>query len=97
MTFSNYATQWIIYDSYQENYEMQEREKEKGKREKSTVLIKKEDFQKKFVTDRNDVMNTNMIKKLLILERMINQNIFDDILQGNHSFIQIIHNNNAFE
>lgn len=81
--FSDYATQWIIYDSYQEDYEMQEREKERGKKEKPVVVsLKKEDFRRKSITERNDVLNSNIAKKGLILERMINQNMFDDILQG---------------
>lgn len=83
--FSDYATQWIIYDSYQEDYEMQEREKERSKKDKPPIAIsKKEDFtsRRKSITERNDIINTNIAKKGLILERMINQNMFDDILQG---------------
>lgn len=83
-TFSDYVSQWIIYDSYQEDYELQEkeREKEKGKKDKSLIPVKKDEFQRKPISDRNDITNTNIMKKSLILERMINQNMFDDILRG---------------
>lgn len=80
--FSDYATQWIIYDSYQEDYESQEREKEKGKKDRSSAIVKKDEFKKSSLTDRQDILGINVVKKALILERMINQNMFDEILQG---------------
>lgn len=81
--FSDYATQWIIYDTYQEDYETQEKEKDRGKKEKpSSASLRKVDFRRKSVTERSDFLGPNFVKKGLILERMINQNMFDDILQG---------------
>lgn len=81
-TFSDNVTQWIIYDSYKYDSKLQEQDKEKIKKDKTATGLKKLDFHKKLTDDKKDVINSNIVKKALILERMINQNMFSDILHG---------------
>lgn len=87
-TISDYASQWIIYDSYQKDYELQEKEKEKekGRKEKCVIATRKDEYSRKVTSEKSDFSNSNLRKKTVILERMINQNMFDDILQGRVSF-----------
>lgn len=82
-TISDYASQWIIYDSYQKDYELQEKEKEKekGRKEKCVIATRKDEYSRKVTSEKSDFSNSNLRKKTVILERMINQNMFDDILQ----------------
>ncbi|XP_075214914.1 dynein intermediate chain 2, ciliary [Lycorma delicatula] len=81
-TFSDYVTQWIIYDIYQNDYEAQQREKEREKREKMTTQPKREEISKKR-SDKNamDSATYRMLQAAKILERMINQNTYDEIAQ----------------
>lgn len=73
----------MIYDSYAADFAQTEKEKEKEKDKKGGAATKK-DVEKK----RNDksLANEELNKAYLqcwqILERMINQNIFDEIAQG---------------
>uniref|UniRef100_A0A665T4R0 Dynein, axonemal, intermediate chain 1, paralog 2 n=1 Tax=Echeneis naucrates TaxID=173247 RepID=A0A665T4R0_ECHNA len=77
--FSATATQWEIYDAYVEELQKQEKNKEK---QKAIQTKENDDKSKKIMlmeTQSNDV--TKVGKAAKILERMVNQNLFDDIIQ----------------
>lgn len=85
--------QWVIYDTYAEDYAQQEKEKEKEKDKKSgggsNVPAKKE-TEKSKKQDKalaTEELNKAYLQAWQILERMINQNIYDDIAQGETAFI----------
>ncbi|XP_014477799.1 PREDICTED: dynein intermediate chain 2, ciliary isoform X2 [Dinoponera quadriceps] len=78
-TFNTHVFQWTIFDEYQEDYAQQQREKEKEKRVPLTQP-KKEDVKKK-VQIETSAMTHRMLQAAKTLERMVNQNIFDDISQ----------------
>ncbi|XP_037903642.1 dynein intermediate chain 2, ciliary isoform X3 [Hermetia illucens] len=78
-TYGGNVLQWVIYDSYAEDYAQQQKEKEK---EKKPGAYKKEESKKK--SDKNQAteeLNKRYLQCWQILERMINQNIYDDIAQ----------------
>jgi dynein intermediate chain 1 len=80
LTFSDNVNQWIIYDRYQEDFAKQEKTKEK-----KPVHGKKEDESKKKKTALSD-MQSDDVSSLVgpaakIIERMVNQNTFDDVTQ----------------
>ncbi|KXJ26000.1 Dynein intermediate chain 2, ciliary [Exaiptasia diaphana] len=79
--FSSTANQWEIYDAYVEDLQRQEKIKEKETRKAQT--LKKEDDKKKKLTQMeiqgDDI--TRIGKPAKIVERMVNQNTFDDIAQ----------------
>lgn len=81
--FCTYATQWIIYDAYNEDFLKQQEEKEKEKRDKIAVHASKKSASKK---KKNDVTEDQTEKNMLItakfLERIINLNTMDAIAQG---------------
>lgn len=71
--FGGNVLQWIIYDSYNEDYEEQQKMGQlAGKR-----VSAKKTFKKK--TAHAEQLNRKYLRCWQILERMINQNIFDDI------------------
>ncbi|XP_006814057.1 dynein intermediate chain 2, ciliary-like [Saccoglossus kowalevskii] len=78
-TFSSNATQWEIYDAYCEDLERQEKSKEK----KQAMLKKDEEKSKKKLTavetQGDDISRISRAAK--IMERMVNQNTYDDIAQ----------------
>ncbi|KAL3866455.1 hypothetical protein ACJMK2_043751 [Sinanodonta woodiana] len=78
-SFASNVTQWEIYDAYQEDFEKQEKSKEKkvipGRKEE-------EKSRKKLTiteTQGDDISRINRASK--IVERMVNQNTYDDIAQ----------------
>ncbi|XP_032232200.1 dynein intermediate chain 2, ciliary isoform X2 [Nematostella vectensis] len=79
--FSASANQWEIYDAYVEDLERQEKIKEKESRK--TQTLKKEEDKKKKLTQvemqGDDI--TRISKPAQIVERMVNQNTYDDIAQ----------------
>lgn len=81
--FCAYATQWIIYDAYNEDFLKQQEEKEKEKRDKIAVHANKKITIKK---KNNDVTEDQTEKMMLMtakfLERIINLNTMDAIAQG---------------
>ncbi|KAE8298114.1 Dynein intermediate chain 2, ciliary [Larimichthys crocea] len=84
-TFSATANQWEIYDAYEKELQKQEKNKEKQK----AVPSKKDDDESKkkimpLETQHNDLTKVARVAK--ILERMVNQNIFDDIAQDFKNF-----------
>lgn len=79
-TFSHTANQWKIYDAYVKELEKQERNKEKQK----NIPSKKENYitKKTLMRTETQVDKLNKVAKAAkILERMVNQNTFDAILQ----------------
>lgn len=83
-TFGANVVQWNIYDSYNEDYERIKREKEK-----EMLKEKKPGLQKHAEMKRGDAktkaveeFNRRYFQKCQILERMVNQNIFDEIAHG---------------
>ncbi|CAG2243899.1 dynein intermediate chain 2, ciliary-like isoform X2 [Mytilus edulis] len=78
-TFSGNVTQWDIFDAYQEDFEKQEKSKEKkvvpGRREEEKTRKKLTITE----TQGEDISRLNKASK--IVERMVNQNTFDDIAQ----------------
>ncbi|KAJ9593501.1 hypothetical protein L9F63_014954, partial [Diploptera punctata] len=77
--FSGHVMQWIIYDAYQEDYEAQQKEKEKEKKEKPAPTQKMEVKKKEHVIPSD--MANRTLKSMKIIERMVNQNTFDEIAQ----------------
>ncbi|XP_032675983.1 dynein intermediate chain 2, ciliary-like [Odontomachus brunneus] len=78
-TFNTHVFQWTIFDEYQEDFAQQQREKEKEKKAPLTQP-KKEDVKKKAQIETS-AMTYRMLQAAKTLERMVNQNIFDDISQ----------------
>ncbi|KAM6979625.1 dynein, axonemal, intermediate chain 1, paralog 2 [Aplochiton taeniatus] len=78
--FSSTANQWEIYDVYVEELQKQEKNKEK---QKAAPSKKEEDRARKKMmmmeTQSDDI--TKVAKVAKIIERMVNQNTFDDIAQ----------------
>ncbi|KAK7916026.1 hypothetical protein WMY93_011787 [Mugilogobius chulae] len=72
-SFSDSANQWEIYDAYVKELEKQERNKQKQN--------KKEDDKKLSSTETQADGLNKLSKAAKILERMVNQNMFDPILQ----------------
>nr|XP_023694668.1 dynein intermediate chain 1, axonemal [Paramormyrops kingsleyae]XP_023694669.1 dynein intermediate chain 1, axonemal [Paramormyrops kingsleyae] len=78
--FSATANQWEIYDAYVEELQKQERNKEKHKAQ--SMKKEEEKSRKKTAvveTQSDDITNVGRAAK--IMERMVNQNAFDDIAQ----------------
>ncbi|XP_052796191.1 dynein intermediate chain 2, ciliary-like isoform X3 [Mya arenaria] len=78
--FSSNVTQWEIFDAYQEDFEKQEKNKEK----KVIPGRKEEEKSRKRLTitetsQGDDVSRISKASK--IVERMVNQNTYDDIAQ----------------
>ncbi|NXW40209.1 DNAI1 protein, partial [Nyctiprogne leucopyga] len=81
-SFSATANQWEIYDAYVEELQKMERSKEK---EKPKAQVAKREEKKKgrklnsLESQSDDI--TTISKGIKIMERMVNQNTFDDIAQ----------------
>ncbi|KAM5191719.1 dynein axonemal intermediate chain 1 [Mantella aurantiaca] len=80
-TFSSTANQWEIYDAYIKELVKQEKMKEK---QKAPVSKKEEDVQSRrrltaAESQSDDI--SKVMKSSKIMERMVNQNTFDDITQ----------------
>ncbi|XP_075168505.1 dynein intermediate chain 2, ciliary [Haematobia irritans] len=71
--------QWVIYDSYAEDFEKQQKDRDK----KEDKKVQRKDVSKMSKQELKAAMAEELNKKYLkcwqILERMINQNIFKDI------------------
>ncbi|CAG9837249.1 unnamed protein product [Diabrotica balteata] len=79
-SFSANVLQWVIYDAYQADYEVQEQERERERREKMglppKVVVKKTPQQ--LVDD----MQGRLFEATKVLERMINQNTYNEMAKG---------------
>lgn len=80
ITIFNDITSRFLLICRQEDFAQQQREKEKEKKAPLTQP-KKEDIRKKTQTETS-AMTYRMLQAAKTLERMVNQNIFDDISQG---------------
>ena len=82
--FSATATQWDIFDSYLEDIERQRLAKEKSKAAHSKFAKGEEEKKpsKETNKEQEDVVHSHaMGRSLKLMERMVNQNTFDDIAQ----------------
>lgn len=73
-------SQWMIYDYYAEDFEKQQREKEKEKKPSAGAKIK-ESEQRKLEAMMAEILQMRTNEAANILDRMICQNIYDDISQ----------------
>nr|CAD7398889.1 unnamed protein product [Timema poppensis] len=80
-TFTEQVMQFTIYDAYQEDFDAQQREKEKEKKDK-VVLTKKDEVKKK--DDKGGNVTSRMLLAMKTIERMINQNSYDEIAQDSY-------------
>lgn len=71
--------QWVIYDWYADDFEQQQRDKEKDK--KQGAVVKKEVKAKNSKSIAMEQLNKRYVQCWQIVERIVNQNIFDDIAQ----------------
>ena len=78
--FSEQVMQWIIYDAYQQDFEAQQRDKEKDKKDK-VLSTQKVEIKRKDLETTSDTTNRTLMA-MKTLERMIDQNTFDEIAQG---------------
>ncbi|KAL5004410.1 hypothetical protein ScPMuIL_017866 [Solemya velum] len=78
-TFSANVNQWEIFDAYQEDFERQEKNKEKkvfhGRKEEEKTK------KKLTITETQSDDVCRIARSANIVERMVNQNTFDDIAQ----------------
>jgi dynein intermediate chain 1 len=72
--------QWILYDAYEQDYEAQQREREKDKKDK-IVSTQKLEVKRKDLETTSDITSRTLLA-MKTLERMVNQNTFDEIAQG---------------
>ncbi|XP_071586234.1 dynein axonemal intermediate chain 1 isoform X2 [Heliangelus exortis] len=80
--FSATANQWIIYDAYMEELQKIEMSKEKEKPKAQTAKKEEKKKGKKLTSLESQSDDINKISKAAkIVERMVNQNTFDDIAQ----------------
>ncbi|XP_030276923.1 dynein, axonemal, intermediate chain 1, paralog 2 [Sparus aurata] len=81
--FSATASQWEIYDAYVEELQKQEKNKEKQKAAPSKKDSDKSKKKTMLTEAQMDDMSKmgKLSKKSTILERMVNQNTFDDVAQ----------------
>lgn len=87
-TYGANVLQWVIYDSYAKDFAESEKEKEKEKDKKGGGMAPMpgkstmEKSKKNGKAQANEELNKAYLQAWQILERMINQNIYDEIAQG---------------
>ncbi|NXD84116.1 DNAI1 protein, partial [Halcyon senegalensis] len=80
--FSDTANQWNISNAYKEELQKMEKSKEKEKTKAQVARREEEKKGRKFTPLESRSDDTNKILKTTkIMERMVNQNLFDDIAQ----------------
>ncbi|KAJ8925798.1 hypothetical protein NQ315_009648 [Exocentrus adspersus] len=81
--FSANVLQWVIYDAYQQDYEAQQLEKEleRERKEKDKAPVGKVKVAKKSSgrAQLSEAVQGKMLECWKVLERMVNQNTYDDI------------------
>ena len=82
--FADTVNQWVIYDAYV-SYEYQkelqdEKERQRGKKDDQNQSLRRLLGEK--TVDKNLEVNKKLLKAARILERMVNQNTYNDIAQG---------------
>ncbi|TPX72189.1 hypothetical protein SpCBS45565_g00420 [Spizellomyces sp. 'palustris'] len=80
-TFSDTVNQWSIYDAYLEDLQQKEKAKAKGGGAKGQKDEDKHILPAEAHTEDVYYKNADLRKSLTIVERMANQNTFDDIAQ----------------
>ncbi|XP_058818163.1 dynein intermediate chain 2, ciliary isoform X3 [Topomyia yanbarensis] len=78
-SFGASVLQWVIYDSYAEDYAQQQREKEREKEKKPTLHKRDEKSRKDDKAKQTEEFNKRYLQACQIIERMVNQNIYDEI------------------
>jgi dynein intermediate chain 1 len=78
MEFCTTATQWEIYDSYQQYFEEQKKSTKSNKKSGFEKEEKKKERQK---TAQEIIHSESMARSTQLMERMINQNSHDEILE----------------
>lgn len=86
-TFSANVLQWIIYDSYLQDYaaQMLEKELERERKEKEKAPVSRHAAPPKKIAGRtqlSEAVQGRVFECWKVLERMINQNTYDDIAKG---------------
>lgn len=86
-SFSSNVLQWIIYDAYIEDFAAQQLEKEleRERKEKEKAPVSKTQMSAKKVAGRtqlSEAVQGRVFECWKVLERMINQNTYDDIAKG---------------
>lgn len=95
-TFSSNVLQWIIYDSYQNDYaaQMLEKELERERKEKEKAPVSKHAVAPKKIAGRaqlSEAVQGRVFECWKVLERMINLNTYDDIAKGNFYLILFLY------
>ena len=82
--FCETVNQWVIYDSYVAYETAKEVAEEKEmKKEQKEVKSMRRRLLETPKENSNDEVNKRMLRAAKILERMVNQNTYDEIAQGN--------------
>lgn len=84
-SFSANVLQWIIYDDYQKDFEMQqlEKERERERKEKDKIQLSRVKVIKKVgKTHLSEAVQGRIFVGWKVLERMVNQNKYDDVAKG---------------
>ena len=100
--FSQTVNQWIIYDAY-EQHEIAKEAQEEKERKKSRASYDQENKSKELqlsakekVANDEDTYNIELSKKFVkaakILERMVNQVIYDQVIKGSFFISHIVIN-----
>lgn len=89
--FSAHVLQWVIYDAYLQDYaaQMLEKELERERKEKEKAPISRlPPLPKKIAgrTQLSEAVQGRVFECWKVLERMINQNTYDDIAKGTVRF-----------
>lgn len=71
--------QWVIYDSYAEDFEQQQKERDKKDDKKAQRKDELKMSKQELKAAQAEELNKKYLKCWQILERMINQNIYKDI------------------
>ena len=79
--YSGQSTQWEMYDAYMEDQERKREAEKKSRAKKSYDEVKKESSGEKKGDAENIIHGDAMAHAAKILERMVNQNTYDDITQ----------------
>ena len=88
--FCETVNQWVIYDSYVAYETAKEVAEEKEmKKEQKEVKSMRRRLLETPKENSNDEVNKRMLRAAKILERMVNQNTYDEIAQGNIYYLEI--------
>ena len=85
VTFSDMVNQWIIYDGYLEHERQKELQDERDRNKIRAIQEEKKPmptFSQEVCDDSSAEIAEMFIKAAKTLERMINQNIYDQVIQG---------------